>query len=78
MRIIIIWASCGKIVLLLLNYPVTFVPGSARCSSALCLVFIVYSRLKKPFQKGLKLRTRRLESRFTGSLKKRVFVRLRL
>ena len=31
------WALCGEIRLLVLNYPVTFVPGSARRSSALCL-----------------------------------------
>ena len=31
------WASCRKIRLLVLNYPVTFVLGLARCSSALCL-----------------------------------------
>ena len=29
----------GKIQLLVLNYPVTFVQGSARCSSALCLLY---------------------------------------
>jgi len=33
-----LWASCGKIRPLLRNYPVTFVPGSAHCSSALCLL----------------------------------------
>ena len=33
------WASCRKIRLLVLNYPVTFVLGLARCSSALCLFF---------------------------------------
>ena len=27
---------------LVLNYPVTFVPGSARCSSSLCLFFSVF------------------------------------
>ena len=30
----------GKIRPQVLNYPVTFVPGSARCSSALCLLFL--------------------------------------
>ena len=34
------WASCRKIIPLVLNYPVTFVLGSARCSSALCLFYI--------------------------------------
>jgi len=34
-----IWASCWKIRPLVLNYPVTFVQGSARSSSALCLSF---------------------------------------
>ena len=29
----------GKYVPLVLNYPVTFVPGSARCSSVLCLSY---------------------------------------
>ena len=28
---------------LVLNYPVTFVPGLARCSSALCLLILVFS-----------------------------------
>ena len=33
--------NVGKYDPLVLNYPVTFVPGSARCSSALCLFFKV-------------------------------------
>ena len=32
----------GKIWLLILNYSMTFVPGSVHCSSALCL-FLVYT-----------------------------------
>ena len=35
------WASCRKIRLLVLNYPVTFVLGLARCSSALCLLVLL-------------------------------------
>ena len=34
------WALCGKIRPLVLNYPLTFVPGSVLCSSALCLFYI--------------------------------------
>ena len=34
------WALCGKIRPLVLNYPISFVLGSARCSSALCLFTI--------------------------------------
>ena len=34
------WALCGKILPLVLKYPVSFVPGSARCSSALCLFWL--------------------------------------
>ena len=33
------WALGGKIPTLVLNSPVTIVPGSVRCSLALCLFF---------------------------------------
>ena len=33
------WAVCGKIRPLLLNCPVSFVPGSIRCSLAMCLFY---------------------------------------
>ena len=46
------WALCGKIGpwALVLNYPIAFVPGSARCSSALCL-FYLYSKIDMTLSK---------------------------
>ena len=40
----------GKIPPLVLNYPVCFVPGSARCSSALCLLILTLSDRNNLYQ----------------------------